>query len=86
MARENHSRPAAANMKTARNSRENVGRKAGLAFYYVKERKNSSGIFTKERSISCSEQTAGYKVISVLMPGRFPPPQLLKEQRWEGDS
>lgn len=37
MARENHSRPAAANMKTARNSRENVGRKAGLAFYYVKE-------------------------------------------------
>lgn len=74
MARENHSRPGAANMKTARNSRENVGRKAGLAFYYVKGRNNSSGIFTKERSISRSEQTAGYKVISVLMPGRSPPP------------
>lgn len=38
MTKENHSRPAAANMETARNSRKNVGREAGFAFYYTKEK------------------------------------------------
>lgn len=51
--RENHNPPAAANTKTGRNSRGNIGTKGGG--FIIKEKNNSSGILTKEGITSHSE-------------------------------